>query len=255
MKKAILIVLLTYIFHPLYANETIKVCGHPSYPPFMWELESKNTGVGFALTQILFEELQIEVDISQYGSWKRCQTNLKNGKVDLIVAAYKTELREKFAVFTQNAFAEDPLAVFVKKGRKFRFDKWDDLIGKTGGSIIGGSMGKQFDDFIDKKLKPNFIFVPTYQQNFKKLETERIDYLVTGLYTGLIHAQSLGYNEKVISLKNPVSTGYFYMAFSKKSKFVKYLPKIEKRLQALKANGTIEKIIKKYMQLYIEQKK
>lgn len=74
------------------------------------------------------------------------------------------------------------------KGHQFKFENWDDLIGKTGGAIIGDSYGIEFDKFIEEHI--TLERVASIEQNFKKLERNRIAYMPFGLYSGLISAQN-----------------------------------------------------------------
>jgi len=51
----------------------------------------------------------------------------------------------------------------------------------------------------------------------------------------------------LIVMKNLVKGGDVYMAFSKKSACKQYAVYVQKRLQDYKNNGTVEKILKKYI--------
>lgn len=234
----------------VHAKEKLIACGHPDYPPFMWKEGENTVGVGVEVAEILFRELDIELEAKSIGNWKRCLATVKSGKTDLIVAAYLTDERMKYAKFTQIPLSADPSAIFVWKGREFKFDKWEDLIGKRAGVILGDSHGQEFDLFLEKNTKIEY--VSRRLQNYKKLERGRIDFEPTGLYEGLIQTKRYGYGEKIIALKTPFATNYLYIAMSNKSKYLLYLPQIEIGLQKLHENGTIEKLIKKYTDYYVE---
>jgi len=238
------------LFNAVHAKEKLIACGHPDYPPFMWREGENTIGVAAEVVEILFRELDIEVVSKNIGNWKRCLSTVKDGKTDLIVSAYLTDERMKYAKFTQIPLSADPSAIFVWKGREFKFDKWEDLIGKNAGVLLGESHGQEFDLFLEKNIKIQY--VSRRLQNYKKLELGRIDFEPTGLHTGLIQTKRYGYGEKIIALKTPVATNYLYIAMSNKSKYLPYLPQIELGLQKLHTNGTIEKLIKKYTDYYIE---
>ncbi|WP_019616343.1 substrate-binding periplasmic protein [Psychromonas ossibalaenae] len=233
-----------------YAKEKIIACGHPDYPPFMWKEGEKTVGAGVEIAEIIFRELDIEVISKSIGNWRRCLATVASGKADLIIAAYRTDERVKYAKFTKTPLSEDPMVIFVWKGKEFKFEKWEDLKGKTAGILWGDSYGQEFELFLIENIKLEY--VTRRSQNFKKLELGRVDFGPMGLHTGLIQAKKYGYSGKVVTLKTPVISNYLYMAMSNKSKYLPYLPQIELELQKLHANGTIERLIKKYIDYYAD---
>jgi len=250
MKLLLFLIINAFLLNSLMAKEKLLASGHQDYPPFMWKDGDKIIGVGPEVITTIFSKLGIEVECNYVGPWKRVQRNIRRGDIDVFVA-YKTKEREVYANFTKIYLSDDPTAVFVWKGREFKFEKWEDLIGKRGGGILGGSLGNEFDKFIKEKL--TYEYVSNRWQNFAKLKKNRLDYAPTGLYAGLLQAKKLGYEEKIIALKKPILTEYLYLAISKKSKFRKYLPEVEKELSKLIANGTIKRLITKYIDLYIKK--
>ena len=249
MHKLLIFIIPFIISGSVYADDTVIACGETSFPPFNWKEGEKIIGVAPEAARIIFEGIGINFDCRDHGPWKRCQYYVKKGSVDMFVAGYINDERKKYAVFPKIYLYEDPAAVFVWKGNEFSFEKWEDLIGKRIGRILGGSLGKDFDSFIEKNLDTEY--VATWIQNFKKLELKRIDFFATGLFPGIIMTKRFGYEGKVIPLKNPIKTNYLYFAFSKKSKFLKYMPQVEAGLQKLREDGTIEKLIQKYINYYI----
>ncbi len=146
-------VLLVLSALPVHANCPLIACGHPDYPPFTWQEEDKIVGVGPEVAAAILKELGVELVSRYVGNWKRCQKEIKLGKVDMFLAAYKTNERESYADYVPTYVAKDPTAVFVWKERTFEFNTWNDLIGKRIGTNLGGSMGEGFDAFILEYLK------------------------------------------------------------------------------------------------------
>ena len=87
-------------------------------------------------------------------------------------------------------------------------------------------------------------------QNFKLLEAGRVDYAIIGLYPGFSNASITGFDDKIEILPRPILVENFYMTFPKKSKFKPLLPKVNKIIQRLIDEGTIEKWVKKYQDYY-----
>lgn len=253
MKLTIWAVLLSVISSISFANgvEKVTVCGHSNYPPFMWNEEGNTVGVGVDVATAIFQELDIEVVAKSIGNWKRCLAMIESGKVDLVVAAYRTDERMKYAQYTETPLSEDSVAIFVWKGKEFKFDEWRDLIGKKAGVISGDSIGQKFDLFLEKHVK--FEEVPSRMQNFIKLERGRIDFFPMGVFTGAIHLKRYGYSEKIVALKNPIIKNHLYMAFSNKSKYLSYLPQLEAGLQKWHEDGRIEALIKENIDYFAQQ--
>lgn len=219
------------------AAETMTACGHPDYPPFMWQHEGRTVGLAPEILQLVLQELNIKLDNRFAGNWSRCQKEVELGRVDLMVSGYINAKRKRYASFTENYISDDPTAVFVWKGREFKFEKWDDLIGKSMGGILGGSIGDDWDRFIAAKLK--VINVSTRAQVFEMLERDRIDFAPTGLFTGQIQIAKLKYQGRIVPLAKPIVTGYLHVAISNKSPHLQHLPYINKRLLELRNDGTM----------------
>lgn len=230
-----------------FAEEILIASGHPDWPPYEWKNEDKIIGAGTELVEIIFKDLGIDVHSKAMGNWKRVQKEANNGNIDVIVACYKTEEREQYLVFPSTPFRIDYSSIWISKGTSFSFDKWDDLIGKTGVAMLGASYGTEFDTFIKEKLiiqRVNGI-----EQVLKLLEKDRVDYFPFSLYAGQIKIKQFGYEHKFEYLPNPLNQVDVYFAFSKKSKFLRYLPYVEEGIKKYKKNGTVDQLFKKYIDL------
>lgn len=249
MKKiCFIVVAIIFSASSVYAGEKVKGCGGLAYPPFMWKEGDKIVGVGTEVATMIFGELGIDIESQCFSSWSRCMQEVRKGRTDIFFAASVNEDRSGFADFTKNPLSEVPTAIFVWKERAFRYEKWDDLIGKKMGKILGTTYGQKFDAFAAKHLKVSKVIKPI--QNFRKLEKGRVDFLPMGLYSGRIQTKQFGYSDKVTVLKPYLKTGYLHIAISKKSKYLKHLPYVDKRLPELHADGTIKRLIDKYIDYY-----
>ena len=133
------------------AGQTLTVSGHPEYPPVMWKQDNKIIGVGPELLELAMKPLGIAVKCPYKGGWSTVQNDLKIGSLDALVGVYMTEERKAYMEFSA-PFMKAPVVIFVAKGKASSFEKWDDLIGRKGGSTAGDSFGKAFDAFINSKL-------------------------------------------------------------------------------------------------------
>jgi polar amino acid transport system substrate-binding protein len=227
------------------AQAVAKATGHPNWPPFSWQAGDKIIGIGPELTELVLNELGLKVDFTARGNWKRAQSQAEHGAVDLIVAAYKTAERERYLAYPSAPFMDDPNVIWVARGKAFPFRQWDDLIGRTGTAMLGESYGEAFDRFIRDKLTMEWVSTPS--QSLGKLELGRADFYPFSLYGGQIQVRQLGFEGKIEHLPEKISTEGTYIAISRKSALVKYLPQIEAITARLRSDGTIERLVKKYV--------
>lgn len=191
---------------PVYANEVLIASGHDEYPPFMWR---------------------------------------EGDKIDLIVGIYKNPERVKYLKYPEHHYYEEPVMVFIDKTRPFTFNRWQDLIGKRGGTVRGESFGEAFDRFALKNLKLQR--VDSVSQTFKMMDRNRLDYSIYAQYPGKIKISDLRLQHTISPQPKRVAAAYAYQAFSKKSTFLQHLPYFNKRVMELKADGTVQHLIDKHM--------
>ena len=133
----------------------------------------------------------------------------------MIAGVYINNERQTYLDYSV-PFMPDPGVLFVKKGRRFPYKHWRDLIGKKGVTNQGYSWGDAFDRFILNKLQVARVDNP--QQAFSMLiRTDRdIDYYLYGLLPGLVVINRLGIADAVEYLPDYVTDEKFYFAFSKR---------------------------------------
>jgi polar amino acid transport system substrate-binding protein len=224
------------------------VSGHDDRAPFDWREGETIQGAAVDIIVLIFKDLHIDVKPRFVGPWARVMLNLKEGEIDVMCGVYETDERKKFAEFSV-PFREDRISLFVWYQRQFRYQRWDDLRGKTFGDVIGASRGQDFDTW--RKENAHVEYVKDNVGNLKKLEKGRIDCFVMSHDSGLVFVKRHGYEGRIIPLPQPVRTHELRYAISKKSPFVKYLPHINQRLAELRADGTIDRIIEENSRRYL----
>ncbi|MBP7528433.1 MAG: transporter substrate-binding domain-containing protein [Syntrophorhabdaceae bacterium] len=229
------------------AADTLIASGHPQYAPIMWKENNTITGAGPELVRLIFTGLNVTVKSPYRGDWGKVQEEAREGKIDVLVGLYMTEDRKAFFEYS-NSYAKDPVVVFVARGKGFTYSKWDDLIGKKGTTTKGDSFGQAFDSFLSNKL--TITRSPNVEQSFAKLTKGRVDYFIYAMYSGLFEADKLGITDKVELLPKEVCVENWYIGISRKSPYVKYLPQINKKLDELIDNGTVDRLIEKYGSQY-----
>jgi len=229
------------------ATETsnkISASGHPEWWPIMWQDNNRIVGAGPDLLTLIAHDLGLELDVLYQGTWDQVLEKVKQGQVDMLVAAYKTSDREQWMDYSI-PYATDPAAIFVKKGRAFPFEKWEDLIGKNGIATVGDSYGQEFDTFMEKLSVTR---VTTAKEAFAALEEERGEYFIFALRSGQKILSETEYAGKFEYLNKIVTEQNFYITISKQSRFTSYLPNINELIQEYRDTGIIDALIKKNME-------
>lgn len=218
-KKALGIVALLMFQAHAYAEvcRSLVITGHPSYPPVAWSAGSKITGAAPELVTTIAKDLGVKEVLSKnFGSWAKAQKAAKEGKADIIFGIYRNDERATYLNYVEPPFMPDPVVIAVRKGEAFRFEKWDDLVGKKGVTNEGESYGNEFDGFINKNLtveRTNGV-----DKAYKALVDKKADYMIVGLHPGRNEAKRLKISTKVEFLPKEVDSFAMYVAFSKKSK-------------------------------------
>jgi polar amino acid transport system substrate-binding protein len=225
MKRFLSVVFLVLVFQVTASSaESVLVTGHSDRAPFDWQEGEYIRGAAVEIIEIVLRELDIEVESRYVGPWARALLNLEEGSVDIMCGVYATPERRKFAEFS------------------VPFKEWRDLEGKRIGDILGASRSREFDKW--RKVHGDIEYVSDNLINIKKLEKGRIDCFVMSHDSGVIFIKSHGYGERIVPLEKPVDVNYLCYGISKKSPILRYLTHINKRLDELRADGTIDAVIR-----------
>lgn len=252
--QMLLITLLSAVLALLPAtsySRTLKACGHPFYPPVSWISNKQLTGLAPAVTQQLFAELGYSVKLRAGYNWKRCLLEVQQGNADIVVAAYRIPSREAYLWFSNQPVIADQVALFVNRKTPLSFKTLDDLQGKVAGLLLGDSFGENLDQFLLHNTRIEY--VSRNRQNFEKLAHQKIDFMPIGLLSGRLQSRKLGFHEQVMPLDYRVSTEFYFLAVGKNSGLQQHLPFINRRLQEMHHNGTINRLTDQYSLLYLDQ--
>ncbi len=230
---------------------TLTACGHPAYPPISWVTQGKLQGLAPDVVRQVFGALGHEVRMEAVGNWKRCLLEVKEGRLDIVVAAYRTIEREQRLAFAAEPLVADPIVLFVRRDRQFPFTQWSDLEGKTVGLLLGDSFGERFDRFAEAHLKVER--VSSSEQNVRKLVLGRIDFMPVGLRTWGLQGQRLDYASEIARLPQALVTEHYYIAVRRGSRLQPLLADIDRRLHAMHEDGSLQRLEERYAGLYLAE--
>lgn len=250
MKRAALALLLVLLSPATLATlaRELLACGHPSYPPVSWHSRGELVGLAPQVVRQLIGELGYEVRLLALGNWKRCLLEVRQGRVDIVVAAYRTREREAWMAFSDEALVADPILLFAHRDKPIRFRQWDELRGLTVGLLLGDSFGERFDRFAERHL--NIEWVSGGEQNFIKLAQGRIEFMPVGLYTWTLQNQRYGYDQVIVRQPGELVTEHYHIGVRRDPALLALLPQIDRRLRELRADGSLQRLDQHYSDRY-----
>lgn len=225
----------------------IVISSDSDYAPLHWYDGKQLTGASIEIAVTALSALGVSYELRYMGPFYRVLQGAQRGEIDMISSLKDTPERRDYLAFTTVPLFSNPIAVFVSRNSKFSYSKWNDLINKKGGVTQGYQYGNGFDDFMKSHL--NVEAVQKTYMNFKKIELGRIDYLVTGYYSGLAYLAASEQQDKFVALKPYISETDNFIAFSKESPCLKYLPGLNLQLEKMKNDGRMKKILDKHVAL------
>lgn len=247
------ILLLAASFNPAAGRE-IKACGHPDYPPWNWVRNGEIVGVCADVTRKAFERLGHTVKLAYVGPWKRCQALVQSGEVDVNICAFKNPEREAYSRFVDVPLGTNPIAIFVRKGHQFPFEKWSDLANKRSGVVNGVSMGTEFDTFLATQTKLETVERPVL--NLRKLIYDRLDFLPLGLEAGILQAQLYGFGDNIVPLPKHALEGKLYISITKHATDLhQQIPGIKKYLSRPEYRNEIANLLRQYREQYVRERR
>lgn len=230
----------------LQAAECTKVVisADSDYAPLHWYDGKRLTGASIEIATRALSALHIPYEVRYVGPFHRVLKEAESGEVALVSSLKNTPERQQYLAYASVPLFRNPIAVFVARNNRFPFSGWKDLIGKRGAITLGNQFGGGFDEF----MRDNLI-IETAQKvymNFSKLDSGRIDYLITGYYSGMIYLNQTGQSENFMPLRPFVSETDNYIAMSKASPCVKYLPRINAQLEAMQKRGELRAVLQSF---------
>ncbi len=219
---------------------------NPQYPPYDWATdEGAYDGACVELLSLLVPQGYVFRPVLV--PWRRAQEMAKAGQIDLLVNLRVTPERSEWLQFSANPTFYNPISVFMRKDEVIPFRSWDELKPLRGGVSLGDTFGNGFDAYLAANLTVEV--VPTLVENFRKLDSGRIDYFVSGHYMGLAWLSSAKISS-ITALTPPISNDSIHLGFSRLSPHRDLLPEIDRKLAQLKADGTLDRLLAQYLKKF-----
>lgn len=230
-------------------NGTAIISGSIDYPPLSWREGDKLVGTNIELVQNILSEKDVQASTDEGGPWKRVLDRARRGEVDILVGVRRTPEREKYLTYIEPQITPAVQGVFLLADRVDDYKNWESLKGMAGGIKLGASFGDEFDAYAAKHL--HIEETRTVAQNFKKLKSGRIDYILGPLMTNILNLQKENMIGDIINSDIELLVLDEYVAISKKSECIKYVDHFSAKVQTYLNNGKLDEIMEKYFAKWI----
>lgn len=246
MKKGIVFIILFSVFftNTLVSRNINKITlSEDPWPPYtLGEVSKEPTGgIAVEFANEIFGRLQIETEIKLY-PWKRCLNQMETGQRDGLLLLTKNKEREEYMVYSDKIMSDRDL-IWYKKGKNIQWDDLEDLKEYRIGKTAGFNYGDKFNEAA-KKYSFTIHTASGDWNNFKKLDANRIDiFICNETAAKSIFKEDPELAGKFEYANKPLKSVDFHMSFSKKSEAVKILDDVNRVINELKEDGTIDRIL------------
>ncbi|KXI30376.1 substrate-binding periplasmic protein [Paraglaciecola hydrolytica] len=215
----------------------IKVAG-----PDQWNANSSfdptsqsHKGFAYDILQKIAQKQQIPYTVLPDLPWQRALKYAEDGQVDMIVSIYQSAERERYLEFSEPLFTNE-VKIYVRKGREFNFNAFEDLKGKKGLFPAAGSYGDEFDTYaqnLDLEGKT------TIADLFMYLSKGTADYAIQNENRASYYLTESGLDTKIVALANPLLNVSARLGYSRKSRCGGLLQKFKAEFQHMHATGEL----------------
>lgn len=245
-RRGIVLVVLVFILllhaRGIWAEEPLLIVTDP-WPPYALEVDGDIKGTDVEITQAVFQQLGIPVNI-QFYPWKRCLKMVENQEADAILDASITPERQEFMYFPEEPVSEGITVFFIKKGRTIPFTTLEDLNELRFGALLGYSYCDEIDQSPFMKHAKRF---RSLERGFKMLLANRIDALVEVDLVGYFTAKQMGILDQIAIIPNAsYCQGGNYLAFAKKPGYDQIASEFSQALQVFKTTEEYKHILTTY---------
>lgn len=211
------------------------------YPPFNFSDGEKITGLSTEVITEVAKRVGHPTDIEML-PWARAYGLIQNKDGLILYSMTRTEAREELFKWV-GPVAANKWVLFAKKGSEYTISSLADAKNVR---KIGTYKDDAAESYLQAEGFGNLESVVNDEQNVLKLMAGRIDLWIVGEFQGIHRAKMKGVDSDKLQKVLDVKDTQLYIAFSKETEDA-VVAKWQKALDEMKADGTYDTIVKKYM--------
>lgn len=186
----------------------------------------------------------------QQGTWVLLLDDLKQGQVDILLGASKTDAREQYAYFS-DAYRKEEFSLYIRKDDEVRraykditeFVDNDSRIGIVGDYYYGPQISMLLEGSATSKH-----FVPGImgEMNIGRLLDESIEGFLEDSFVGASMLRRKALNNYIETHGYTIQTGDIFVMFSQQSVTSEQVSMLNSELAKMQKNGEFKQILDKY---------
>lgn len=229
---------------PAFADQTVLLVGDPWPPYVIGEMgEDATSGVAVEIAKKIFSQIDGAMVRFPLIPWKRALREVEEGQSDGIGMLLKTPEREVYMLYTVALVTGENLIWSApdKTSARFEWASIEDLHGLR----IGITQGYSYGEELDRRFKNGDVIpvlAPTVEHLFEMLANGRVNLALANDAVGYSLARKHS-EAGILPSVQAVNSETFYIGISRKSPAVKLVPAINRAIEALRAEGTIDRIV------------
>ncbi len=214
------------------------------YEPLVFPPAATLNGLDYEVTEAVFQQLNIPIMI-KFFPWKRCLIMVRTKEADGILDLAITEERKTYLVFPKEPLSDSSLMILYHKNHPITVRTLEDLKHYR----IGVQLGYEYPQGL-KEMMVNRDDVKTMEQNFQKLEANRIDLMIENRVVGLYRATAFGVRKEIGVLELPTPfPSKNYLGFANKDRLGRIADQFSHALVEFKQTRAYRDILIKYGQM------
>lgn len=238
-----LVPVLVFVFWATAGAADLKVvCDE--WPPYQIVENDAVTGFSTEIVTAVFASAGLSIEGIKAYPWKRALYMLEKGEADALFSANRTPEREVVFRYPDESLFDSPWVFWAREdGKGFR--SLEDLKGRKVGVVNGYSYTPEFWAFLNQNGVADV--ANSDEQNFRKLEARRVDYVAAELGNGYHLLHQLKFKGIVPILDHPIKTDGLYVAFNPRGVPAETVARFGRELQAFKRSPAYEALRQKYL--------
>jgi polar amino acid transport system substrate-binding protein len=226
------------------------VLGFDAWEPYQYvDVGDRVAGLDIELVAAVVKGIGCQLTFQQ-GTWVDLLKALKEGEVDILLGASKTEAREQFAFFS-DAYRMEEFSLYIRNGDNIRaeyqtlsdFTQNGSKIGIVGDYVYG----PEVTDYLDNpETSQYFLNAIMGELNVARLLDGDIDGYLEDSFVGASLLRRKALSNYIVAQGITIQTGNAYVMFSQKSVTPEQLNEFNAQLEKIKNNNTYQDILDKY---------
>jgi polar amino acid transport system substrate-binding protein len=226
------------------------VLGFDAWEPYQYaDVGERVAGLDIELVAAVAEGMGCQL-IFQQGTWVDLLMALKQGDVDILLGASKTEARKQFALFS-DAYRMEEFSLYIRKDDNVRagYQTLSDFMqnGSKIGIVEDYVYGPEVSLLLDgTETSKHFVNAIMGELNVARLLVADIDGYLEDSFVGASLLRRKALSNYIVAQGITIQTGNAYVMFSRKSVTSEQLIDFNMQLAKVKGSQTYQDILNKY---------